>query len=274
MRRISAVWCLSPNVGDALTPWLIRKLGLYGAAWVPPGYPAEHYVITGSVLNWSSKQSMVWGAGLASWKDEVCPEADIRAVRGPLSLMRAKSCGWAGPRFKLAVGDPALLLPKLVKPSPKKYAYGIIPHYVDVARFSYADDRAAERGAVVIDPLLPVEEFCGLVSSCERVVSSSLHGLIVADAYGVLSSWAKFGDGIGGDGMKYWDYLASVGRATITDPPAYMDLRQIAVDEVLERLERPMSYTVADGVRILSMQRELIETCPFIHATVHKELMR
>lgn len=260
-----------------MTPWLLKRLGLYDAAWVPQGHPVEHFIVTGSVLNWASKHSVVWGAGLASWKDEVPCETDIRAVRGPLSLLRVKSCGWKRPRpgLKLIVADPALLLPKLVPalPKPGKPKLGIIPHYVDMARFAYADDRASEVGVTIIDPLLPVKDFCERVSECWKIVSSSLHGLIVADAYGIPNTWAKFGDGIGGDGMKFWDYLASVERATVEEPPEYLDLRNAAVDTILLQVGTA-KHGLAPADLVLRKQRELLDTCPFIHASVYNGLVK
>jgi pyruvyltransferase len=257
---------MTPNVGDALTPWLIKRLGLHEAAWVPPSTDLKHYIVTGSVLNWATKHSIVWGAGLASWKDEVNIQADIRAVRGPLSLMRLRSMGWND--SVVVLGDPALLLPKLVIKDGRRHhgKLGIVPHYVDVARF--ADDNAeralSERNAVLIDPLLPVEEFCQQVAACSRVVSSSLHGLIIADAYGVPNQWAKFGDSIGGDGMKYWDHSAAVGRSLLEYPPGCWDFRMSSASEILNQLTGPNFPPAANPEVVAQLQAGLINSCPFI----------
>jgi pyruvyltransferase len=258
--RIAATWCLSQNIGDTLTPWLIRQIGRHETAWVSPGVKLDHYIVTGSVLNWASKQSIVWGAGLASWKDEVCPDASFRAVRGPLSAMRARSCGYRG---LLAFGDPGLLLPRFVPKAATSFRLGVVPHYVDMARFaSLSDELLAKSGVILIDPHLPVSEFANRISMCERVVSSSLHGLIIADAYGVPNVWAKFGDGIGGDGMKYWDYMASVGRAAWSEPPGHLDYRVMPADKIVEHaLGASTEAANQSDVRVL--QDRLMETCPF-----------
>jgi hypothetical protein len=46
-------------------------------------------------------------------------------------------------------------------------------------------------------------------------VSSSLHGIILAHAYGIPVAWTEFSTGLKGDGVKFLDHYASVG---ITDP--------------------------------------------------------
>jgi len=56
-------------------------------------------------------------------------------------------------------------------------------------------------------------EICELISACDVIVSSSLHGLIVADAYVVPSRWVAPENSIKGDGFKFRDYEAQRGVA-------------------------------------------------------------
>ena len=57
-----------------------------------------------------------------------------------------------------------------------------------------------------------VDELC----ACEYVISSSLHGLILAEAYHIPTLWATFSDNINGGTFKYMDYYKSIN--TITPP--------------------------------------------------------
>ena len=48
------------------------------------------------------------------------------------------------------------------------------------------------------------------IQSCEKILSSSLHGIIVAMAYGIPVLRIKISDEIYGDGIKYDDFYNSV----------------------------------------------------------------
>src|SRR5690606_11417433 len=110
-------------------------------------------------------------------------------------------------------GDPALLLPKLYMPNSelRKYKIGIIPHYVDKNNDFF--NRAVPDWIKVIDIENPnYKDFVDDLIGCEVVISSSLHGLIIADAYGIPSVWARFSNMIYGGDFKFHDYFLSVGR--------------------------------------------------------------
>jgi hypothetical protein len=64
--------------------------------------------------------------------------------------------------------------------------------------------------AILIDTLQPVESYVNQLTSCEAILSSSLHGLIIAGAYGIPAARISFGEDIGGDGTKFVDYFESV----------------------------------------------------------------
>lgn len=219
--RISAHWSLSPNFGDALTPWLIQKITGRDAVYVGHDCQHQHFVLSGSILNWANHKAYVWGAGLGSLTDGVNCDARIFAVRGPLSRLRAISFGANAPAV---YGDPALVLPKLYDPPAKKrFKLGIVPHYVDM--YKVYELYKGEPEINVIDICSGIENVINEVVACEHIVSSALHGLIVADAYGVPSRWAKFTDSICGDGTKYWDHLLTVGKATLEARPQWIECR-------------------------------------------------
>lgn len=89
---------------------------------------------------------------------------------------------------------------------------GIIPHYVDKQNL-LLDKFKDNKDILIIDVKNPNHfEFIDLLYSCEKIASSSLHGLIVADAYNIPSLWIELSDKVKGNGFKFLDYFESVGR--------------------------------------------------------------
>ncbi len=130
--------------------------------------------------------------------------AKILALRGPLT---AKLLRWKGDVF----GDPAMLLPMMhLPPAPlKQFKVGYIPHYVDMLH-PYFVQRPA--GSVLIDVHWGLTQFVAAIRMCDAVVSSSLHGIIIAEAYGIPAAWAKVSPRVKGDGFKFRDYYEGTGR--------------------------------------------------------------
>lgn len=239
---LSSFWTMSSNFGDVLGPWLTRAISKKPVVYVESKADLEHFVCGGSILNWAGPKAVVWGAGLGTMTDGVGP-CNIRAVRGPFSRQRALSCGALCPRI---YGEPALLLPRFYKPCSTPTGLGIVPHYVD----QYRVNSWWLGQYKIIDVLQPVEKVIDEIVSCNKIISSSLHGLIVAHAYGIPAAWAKFSDSIGGDGIKYHDYLASVGVEV--DGPCDMRNGEMKVPE----------FTEAKGLEGLT--RRLWDSCPFL----------
>ena len=200
-----AFWIASSNFGDALNYYLLTKLTLRKVIYCADIRRYAHFIILGSILNWATKFSIVWGAGLANKNDKVDPEAKLVAVRGPLSANIARMCG------NPVLGDPALLLPRFYTPKIRdRYKVGIIPHYTD--QFYYAQNKHKLHPDIkFINILGNIEKVIDEICSCNVILSSSLHGLIVSDAYGIKNLYVKMDNGILGDGMKYDDYFLSVG---------------------------------------------------------------
>lgn len=172
----------------------------------------EVFLVIGSILHQVDRNAVIWGAGFISERSRFREKPKkICAVRGPLTRQIILKQGLDCPEI---YGDPALLYPKFYSPpKEKKYKLGIVPHFVDqnsclLDKFRDKDD------ILVIDVKGEINTFVDNINSCEKIASSSLHGIIVADAYGIPSSWINFSNKIIGDGFKFRDYFASVGRKT------------------------------------------------------------
>jgi succinoglycan biosynthesis protein ExoV len=197
MRKVYS-WRGKPNFGDRLTGFILDQLRVQNT-WAPPA--EADLVAVGSVLGhlphgWDGA---VVGAGMM-YPDTVTDlsNARVRALRGKLT--RGLVVGVDQP-LRVVLGDPGLLMPLFVRPCRAKYDLGIVPHWSDtelVQRFPYAH---------VIDVAQAPECVAAEIASCERIISSSLHGLVVADAYGISRQAELFAraDREGGD-FKFRDY--------------------------------------------------------------------
>lgn len=198
-------WSQAPkpgNLGDVLTPVILRGLG-YEVRHAPRR-KADLFAI-GSIVRFVRRGQTVWGSG-AMWRhDRPAPDARYLAVRGPLTRDVVRAVGGECPEV---YGDPALLLPKVHdRPVEKRHDVGLVPHYIDRADPQVTGSDLPTIDPLRADPLEVVDE----IRACHAILSSSLHGLIVAHAYGIPAAWVRFGDRLDGDDVKFADYGHAVG---------------------------------------------------------------
>jgi pyruvyltransferase len=194
-----------PNVGDALSSVIVEHVSNGTPVLVASRYRGKLLAV-GSVLGRLAAGDSVWGAGaIRDAPISPPPGVTFHAVRGPLTrgLVRAD--------VPAIYGDPVMLLPRFYSPrTEKRFDIGVVPHFMDLGA-ARIDDPAIATIDVRSDWRTVVEQIVG----CRAILSSSLHGLIVAEAYGVPAIWIAITDrGIGG-GFKFRDYYLSTER----EPP-------------------------------------------------------
>ncbi|MCK0156846.1 polysaccharide pyruvyl transferase family protein [Cellulophaga sp. F20128] len=247
------------NFGDILTPYIFKSFGQLKIKKIDPKYYLfTNYLTIGSILTLSNKKSIIWGSGFISANSvfKYGKPAKILAVRGPKTRKRILELGVDCPEV---YGDPALLLPNFYKPKTtiKKYKLGIIPHYKD--KISSFLENFNEDEVLIIDIQNPnIFEFIDLINQCEKIVSSSLHGLIVADAYQIPSLWIQFSNEIIGDGFKFLDYFESVNRR---------DTKPVIIDKSINAKDL---LTCFKEYRIKIDLNKLAESCPFKNKELEK----
>lgn len=205
------------NWGDAINPTLIKFLSGEEPKHVKDleNYQGSVYFVIGSILESAKDNSIVWGSGFMNEESIITTNPKILAVRGPLTRKRLIEQGKSCPEI---YGDPALLFPQLYTPkhTDKKYKIGIIPHYVDKDN-PFIEKLRDRTDVLIIDITQDKFNFIDEITSCETIFSSSLHGIIASDAYGIPAYWIEFSDKVIGAGFKFKDYFLSVNRPLI-DP--------------------------------------------------------
>jgi pyruvyltransferase len=243
-----------PNFGDWLSPALVKLLS---------GRPVEHatpgrcdLIAVGSILHrlghhWFNRRVHVWGTGFIEERRPISSRHYYHAVRGWLTARQLR--GVEIP----CVGDPGLLADRLLpdhKMIPKRHRLGLVPHYKDHADPRIAALAAQVPGTVVLDVLVDPVEFLRRAAACEFILSSSLHGLIVADSMSIPNAWMSLSDSVRGAGFKFADYYSVFG---IQDPKP-VDLRGGLSESLLSEWAR-----ASQRPRLEEIKGQLAASFPF-----------
>jgi pyruvyltransferase len=207
-------WKEIPNFGDAIAPLLLKRFADIQVEWAP----ISHSLIAsiGSVLEhipplWNGyivgSGRLIENSRLHLVQMTTGVSAKILSLRGPLSAR--------GVPGNYALGDPGILADELVGPQDKEWDLGILPHWQDknlANNFLRLIPKTST--CLVINPQDDPLSVIRKIGSCKRIVTSSLHGMIAADSFGIprrieiCPAMARDG----GD-FKFRDYSASIKMA-------------------------------------------------------------
>jgi pyruvyltransferase len=192
------------NFGDVLGPALVNKFSGKSPLWVPA--KESSLVTIGSILEHLSPsyQGTVAGIGVANRDTRLyLKDANVLALRGKLSLVATQV------RSNPLLADPGLLASDfLVEKPDKEFQIGVIAHYSDRNILYPAN-------CLRINITDPIEEVVFNAARCKKIITSSLHGLILADSLGLPRMWKKY-DRVQGRGYKFHDYASSIDQTIKT----------------------------------------------------------
>lgn len=262
------------NWGDDLNYYMIRELTgrpviFYHNFILAKWFHMTNYMCIGTILDNKTTNSrcnnktIVWGTGCVGVYWNLPSPLQILAIRGLKTQYFLKQNGLSCPAV---YGDPALLLPLIYQPKDwkvqgagvqkmQRYKVGIIPHVVDQQHPVIQEIREKYADEVLVIDLANYKRWTDVIDqicSCEKILSSSLHGLIVSDAYQIPNCWIELTGKISGGYFKYHDYASSVHRE-FTEPAR------------IELVEDLFSLTTACAQKdiILKLQKDIIDCCPF-----------
>lgn len=201
-----------------LAPWLVSMItgskvrNVYGDTTATDGVAA-----TGASLNSLVNRNLtIWGSGvIGPFSEENSKDfrrhlpKQISAVRGQLTSRILGSIGVDVPRV---YGDPALLLPRFYYPKVASEGVVICPDSQHRGIFVHAknDDYC------LLDTQKSPAEVVSKIANASCCISTSLIGLVVAQAYGVPWVWLRIVDcpTIGED-IPFEDFFTVVDREKV-----------------------------------------------------------
>ena len=256
------------NFGDILSYYIFEKLSGYASSNYNllelSDVVEEHYMTIGSIINYSTPQTIIWGSGMISKYLEDIKFKKILCVRGPKTYKKLIDKGYKIPR---KFGDPALMTPLIYKSkSIVKYKIGIIPHIKD---YDFIKDNFKSDTLLIINLKIKkdnksLEKVIDDINSCEFILSSSLRGIILSNAYNIPVVRFKNYQ-LAGDDIKFIDYFESIYS------DKYLCQSGDNIFNLIKNIENTKKiYKTPDLIK--DRQKDLIDTCPFIDYTL-KELL-
>jgi pyruvyltransferase len=207
------------NFGDLLGKEIVHRLRKMDNLPNEAGRTAR-LLSVGSILHFARDGDVVWGSGVNGkipGSSHTYSSLDVRAVRGPLTRDFLNDRGIEVPEI---FGDPALLLPhvapELVDAAQhKKHKLTIVPNFQDLRL-----QRPSRPHPNLLNPTSGLWRCLYRIVQSELVVGSSLHAIIVAEAFGVP---ARAVQSRVEHEFKYLDYYTGTGRKTFSPAPTVRD---------------------------------------------------
>jgi pyruvyltransferase len=230
-----------PNFGDELSPEVVGfitgrrvdragswRCDLTGIGSILDRYLAPKGRAISSMRSALGRPVMVWGSGLIQDRPASQHSLNILAVRGKFTR------DLLGAPIDTPLGDPGLFIAKMMKVGRSRKGIGVVPHYTD-KHHQMVTALSGLPGVRVIDVERGGSEVCAEIAECSVVFSSSLHGLIVADAFGIPNHRLKFSGKLKGGDFKFLDYASALGRNNIeavqlSKPDEIFSLSKIDID--------------------------------------------
>lgn len=215
--QVNVLYCAGLNLGDTIGPmivdWVLKQKNIDMNKETKKD---SSLLAVGSLCGMETIDLSIWGSGfhtidfiVETFKMKHFKKLDIRAVRGPITRYIYTTMGYNVPEV---YGDPAILMPFIYegeKNPQKKYDVSIIVHHTNQEYKKYKNipnlhfiNIKTDNHEFFIDELL----------ASKKIISSALHGIILAETYGIPTVFFNTGDYVEVAMMKYIDWYHSTGR--------------------------------------------------------------
>ncbi|CAI3949936.1 MAG: polysaccharide pyruvyl transferase family protein [Alteromonas macleodii] len=235
-----------PNIGDYLAfetvNFVLNLKDLH-----PLDISSGKILSIGSVLHFANDGDTVWGTGRngkISPEKHVFSSLDVRSVRGPRTKDYLEKKGITVPEI---FGDPGILAPLIYPKAQLNTVYaGDTQDVLIVPQLNDDLSIYSEYKNQLVSPRQLPGNFLGRLTKAKKVIASSLHGLILAEAYGIPAVY--YSSGSGENIFKYHDYYEGTGRT------------EFAVGTSIEEC---MELETSPIPNLMEKQTELLSSFPF-----------
>lgn len=287
------------NLGDALSPIMVSLLSGLPVRHIAHNSLIPRMAAVGTIgQNMTNGDVVIWGTGSSRFRNPFAPRDEripvsplagtrirITATRGPISRAILGEENAVGPAV---FGDPVWLLPRFYPaPVAKKWKLGVIIHLADLQDRAFDVNPKAhhQRYEVpaefsvdvrLINTLAPVN-LAGMrakldeILSCERIVSTSLHGMVFAESYGIpclyFSPRAPRGvhvmdvDPDGTLDLRIVDLYLGLGRnrLAVYGQPRREQTDWVALMDAIDRSWKPSDFDAAPLMEALPIDLRPVE---------------
>ncbi|EGK02949.1 MULTISPECIES: polysaccharide pyruvyl transferase family protein [Dysgonomonas] len=232
-KKLKVYYAKLPNMGDLLNELLISKV--FGNDFKKESVSTCELSVIGSGMDCFLKDTYIYPKYYSLYSElrakfvsypvnvwctgfifnqrndkEFIREMNFHSVRGTLTKKRVESI--LGKELDIVTGDGGLITPYLLdKPEQKKYQVGVIAHFKEQNELVFQQLKDSFKDSIFInlrdDPMTVIKQ----IAQCEYIISSSLHGLVVADSFNIPNQWITVTDNLKGDGFKFHDYYSAFG---------------------------------------------------------------
>lgn len=253
-KQVNLEWVSNHNLGDELAPviydWMLKQKGIERGVKINR---TVHLMTVGSMIGSWKFDAVIWGSGIHLFSNygrlyslRWLQKFDIRAVRGPVTRSVLKSCGHECPEI---YGDPAVLMPLIYSPKDirKRYKISVVLHYHAANQWEV---QLLEREDIHILDIHTDDyrQYIDEMVASERIISSSLHGIILAEAYGIPAVFLNTGGYVNEALLKYYDWYYSTERYNV---------------KMAKSIDEAIRMTPMELPKLKSMQKSLIDAFPY-----------
>jgi pyruvyltransferase len=205
---------IGTNFGDTLSYELLKRIvgNNISTETKITNSKKRKLLAIGSILHFSKQNDVIWGSGILNLNSKLknVSKLDVRSVRGPKTReILINSYNISCPPV---YGDPALLIPyffpEFKKSSTPMYPFLVIPHWLSQNSPIFSKNN----NYTVVYPTENWHTVISMIVQSELVLASSLHGIIVAESFGIPARLLNINGNIDKEIFKYMDYYYGTGR--------------------------------------------------------------